>query len=156
MHTNYSSQLDEAQNTEWKVEIKFRSNSLLKDDSSAGGKGNAQQKPSQSQADSLSEMESKYLEEVKFCLEDGEGIDGTARKFLDRLCRRYNISTARAAEIEDMAKPKLSDDEKEYLDSVKEVLSDGEMSPRDRKLLNRLRDSLGISEERAAELEKSV
>ena len=51
---------------------------------------------------------------------------------------------------------KLSDDEKEYLDSVKEVLSDGEMSPRDRKLLNRLRDSLGISEERAAELEKSV
>ena len=55
-----------------------------------------------------------------------------------------------------MAKPKLSDDEKEYLDSVKEVLSDGEMSPRDRKLLNRLRDSLGISEERAAELEKSV
>ena len=77
-------------------------------------------------------------------------------KFLDRLCKRYNISTERAAEIEDMAKPKLSDDEKEYLDSVKEVLSDGEMSPRDRKLLNRLRDSLGISEERAAELEKSV
>ena len=156
VHTNYSSQLDEAQNTEWKVEIKFRSNSLLKDDPSAGGKGNAQQKPSQSQADSLSEMESKYLEEVKFCLEDGEGIDGTARKFLDRLCKHYNISTERAAEIEDMAKPKLSDDEKEYLDSVKEVLSDGEMSPRDRKLLNRLRDSLGISEERAAELEKSV
>lgn len=79
-----------------------------------------------------------------------------ARKFLDRLCRRYNISPERAAVIEKMAAPKLTDDEKEYLDSVKEVLADGEMSPRDRKLLNRLRDSLGISEERAAELENSL
>lgn len=156
VHTNFSTQLEKTENTVWKVEIKFRSNAFLKNEPLDGVNGNDQINAYGPKENSLNVLESKYLEEVKFCLEDSEGIDGTARKFLDRLCKRYNISPERAAVIEEMASPKLTDDEKEYLDSVKEVLADGEMSPRDRKLLNRLRDSLGISEERAAELEKSV
>lgn len=155
--TAMSSQLRDTEDTQWKVEVRFRSTDLLSDAPVQTKEADiTQEPPSQKETTILTQNESKYLEEVKFCLEDSEGIDGSARKFLDRLRKRYNISSERAAVIEEMAAPKLTDDEKEYLDSVKEVLADGEMSPRDRKLLNRLRDSLGISEERAAELEKSV
>lgn len=156
--TETNTQLKDTEDTQWKVEVRFRSKDKL-----------TEQEPHQQVEDktasvnkdsnvgpSLSEGESKYLEEVKFCLEDGGEIDASARKFLERLRKRYEITPERAEVIEAMAQPKLSDDEQEYLDAVKDVLADGEMSPRDRKLLNRLRVSLDISEERAKELESSV
>lgn len=50
-----------------------------------------------------------------------------------------------------------SDNEREYLNSVKELLENNTaISDRERKMLNRIRQSLGISEERAAELEASL
>lgn len=48
----------------------------------------------------------------------------------------------------------LTDNEKEYLDEVKACLEDdGEISARERRLLDKLCHSLGISDARAAELE---
>lgn len=161
-----SSQLRDSEDTQWRVEVRFRSTDLLQGGSqqqaapqaapALTAEADAPQTAANDEAAALSDDEAKYLEEVKFCLEDEAGIDASARKFLDRLCKRYGITPERAAEIEAMAAPQLTDDEREYLDAVKEVLADGEMSPRDRKLLNRLRVSLDISEERAAELESSV
>ncbi len=50
-----------------------------------------------------------------------------------------------------------SDNEREYLNIVKELLEDdAEITPRERKMLDRIRQSLGISEERATELEDSL
>ncbi len=47
--------------------------------------------------------------------------------------------------------------EKEYLDELKACLADdNQISDRERRLLNRLRESLGISEERAREIEDSL
>ena len=47
-----------------------------------------------------------------------------------------------------------NDAEKEYLDNLRELLEDdAEITPRERKMLNRIRQKLGISEERAKELE---
>ena len=47
--------------------------------------------------------------------------------------------------------------EQEYLDNLKEFLEDdAALTPRERKMLDRIRRSLGISEERAAELEASL
>jgi hypothetical protein len=47
--------------------------------------------------------------------------------------------------------------EQEYLENLKEFLEDdAEITPRERKMLDRIRQSLGISEERAAELEASL
>lgn len=46
--------------------------------------------------------------------------------------------------------------EQEYLDALKESFDDGIISPRERKIIDRLRVSLGISEERAKELEDSL
>ncbi len=52
---------------------------------------------------------------------------------------------------------KLSNKEQEYLDNIREFLEDdAEITPRERKMLDRIRQSLGISEERAKELEASL
>ena len=60
----------------------------------------------------------------------------------------------RARELEaELYYPEITDDEQEYLDLFHEYAADGEISVRDRSLLNKLRDRMGISEERAAELE---
>lgn len=51
----------------------------------------------------------------------------------------------------------LTSTEQEYIDNLKEFFEDDvEITPRERKMLNRIRLSLGISEERAAELEASL
>ena len=47
--------------------------------------------------------------------------------------------------------------EQEYLDNIREFLEDdAEITPRERKMLDRIRQNLGISEERAKELEASL
>ena len=47
-------------------------------------------------------------------------------------------------------------DEQEYLEALKDLLDDGDISDRERRMLDRMRQSLGISEQRAAELEASL
>jgi hypothetical protein len=47
----------------------------------------------------------------------------------------------------------ISNNEQEYTELVKETIDDGEITPRERKMLERLREKLGISEDRANELE---
>lgn len=47
----------------------------------------------------------------------------------------------------------ITDSEQEYLDTLKESFEDGDITPRERKMLERIRISLGISEERAKEIE---
>lgn len=102
----------------------------------------------------LTEQEQEYLDEFKAVLEDGE-IGPRERKSLERARVRLGISEARAAEIEaSVSAPKLTDEEKAYLAEVKAVLEDGEIGPRERKSLERTRNRLGISEEKAKEIEK--
>lgn len=50
----------------------------------------------------------------------------------------------------------FSEEEQEYIDTLKEFLSDSEISERERKMLDRIRKAFGISEKRAAELEASL
>ena len=52
-------------------------------------------------------------------------------------------------------KCKLKEEEQEYLDEYKTCLEeDGEITPKTRRMLDRFRKSLGISEERTLEIEK--
>ena len=44
----------------------------------------------------------------------------------------------------------------QYIDIYKELCADGEITERKRKMLNREREELGISEERAKELESKL
>jgi hypothetical protein len=51
----------------------------------------------------------------------------------------------------------FSVNEQEYFENLKEFLEDdAEITPRERKMLDRIRQSLGISEDRATELEASL
>ena len=50
----------------------------------------------------------------------------------------------------------LEDDEQEYIEALKEFLEDGKIGDRERRMLDRVRKSLDISEDRAAELEASL
>lgn len=103
------------------------------------------------------EDEKEYLEELKTCLEERGDISASERRLLERLRKHLGISEERALELEESLKPSLTDDEKEYLEEYKLCLEDGgEISASERRLLDKLRNRLGISEERAKEIEKMM
>ena len=73
---------------------------------------------------------------------------------MDRLRNRLGISVERAEELEkSLQEIQLTKEEKEYLEEYQACLEEGEISSKERRLLDRLRDKLGISEERAKEIE---
>ena len=100
--------------------------------------------------------ENEYLDELKACVEEDGEISPKERRLLERLREKLGISSERATELEaTLSAPQLTDEEKEYLEEYKACFEeDEEISPKERRLLNRLRDTLGISAERAEELEK--
>lgn len=74
---------------------------------------------------------------------------------LERLRKHLQISEERALELENSLKPSLNENEKEYWNEYKLCLEDGEeISAGERRLLDKLRIRLQISEERAKEIEK--
>lgn len=110
--------------------------------------------PTTSQESLLTSNEQKYIDEVKECLEDG-GITKTGRRLLNMQRERLGISETRAAELEaSLSTPQLTDEEKEYLEAYQEANENGQISDKERRMLNRLRNMLGITEERAKEIEK--
>ncbi len=68
----------------------------------------------------------------------------------------YSKDEAQAQKKLNSATENSSNAEQDYLTELKECLADGELGGSERKLLNKLRVKLGISEERAAELEASL
>lgn len=98
--------------------------------------------------------EQEYLDLYKEYSADGV-ISERDRKMLDKFRNRLGISEVRARELEaNCSKPQLNEDEQEYLEMYKEYASEGDVSERDRKMLNKMRDRMGISEERAKEIEQ--
>lgn len=104
----------------------------------------------------ISKNDQEYLNEVKDYIEDYGKIGLKERKYLEKTRMRLGISESRAAELEaSICQPKLTDEEKEYLDEVREVRKDYDgISQRERKYLEKTRIRLGISVERANELER--
>ncbi|MBW4362347.1 TerB family tellurite resistance protein [Flavobacterium taihuense] len=102
------------------------------------------------------DLEQEYLEEVKFMLEDDGIIDDKERSILERFRERKGISKEKATELEKnlLSFGNLSEDEKEYFEEFQEILNEGEITEKERRILNRMANRLGISEERVQELEK--
>lgn len=111
-------------------------------------------KPTIEKTETLTAEEEKYKEEILFCLEDNGVITEEDRRYLERKRKKFGISEERAKVIEQQTVPSLSDDEKEYLETYKELAASGSLSERAKRLLERERESLNISKERAAEIEK--
>ena len=104
---------------------------------------------------SVTSEEQEYLEEIRACLDNDGEISSRERRLLDRLRKSLGITEARAKELEASVN-NMSDDEKEYQEELKACLEDGTISDRERRLLDRLRKSLGISEERAMAIENRL
>lgn len=140
---------------EWEIDMKFKP--LQDFDNAYVTNRQATDSIDQSLNSELSEDELAYKEEVEFCLEDASEIDALSRKFLERKRQKLGLSETRALEIEDMVKSSLvsfTDEEKEYMEALDDVIEDGVIPDNVRRLLERERKSLGISEERAKELEE--
>lgn len=138
-----------ATETEWEVSITFKP--LDEFDTTNTPKQIAQAQS----ADNLSETEQQYKEEVAFCLEDDGKIDEQERKMLERKRTKLGISEERAQQIEAMfAKQDYTDEEQEYIDTVRDIIVDGAIPDAARRLLSRERKSLNLTDERAEELEQ--
>ena len=107
---------------------------------------------------SYSEEEKEYLDEYQACLIDNKEISNSERRLLDRLRVTLGISESRAKELEaSLHNETLSDEEKEYLEEYRFCLQHGDgISDSERRLLNRMRDRLGISDDRACQLENMI
>ena len=88
-------------------------------------------------------------------LEDGS-IGDAERRLLERKRQKFGVSEERAKLIEESCTPSLSEEEKEYIEIYKDMLEDGEISERRRKILNKEAESLGIPQSRVNELEEMV
>ena len=142
---------------EWEIDMQFKPLQDFEDDNVDASNGQAVAQIAQTQNSELSEDEMAYKEEEEFCLEDASEIDALSRKFLERKRQKLGLSETRAQEIEDMVKASLvsfTDEEKEYMEALDDVIEDGVIPDNVRRLLERERKSLGISEERAKELEE--
>ena len=105
----------------------------------------------------VQDFESEYLTELKACLEEDGEISSKERRLLNRLRERLGITEERAEVLEaSLLEPELTEEEQEYLDEYKACIEEGELSSKEIRLLNRLRMSLGITEERAKELESII
>ena len=105
---------------------------------------------------STSNNEQEYLDEVRACLEEDGKISSRERRLLNRIREKLGISEERALELEStLVQSQLTEDEQEYLEEYKACLEeDGEITPKARRMLDRFRNRLGISEEKALEIEK--
>lgn len=98
-----------------------------------------------------------YFDEVRACLAEGKGISNNERRLLEKLRKHLNVPEELAMEIENSLSPMLTDEEKEYLEEYKLCLEDGHsVTAGERRLLDKLRKQLGISENRAKEIENTL
>ncbi len=102
----------------------------------------------------ISQNEQEYLDNLKDFLEDDAEITPRERKMLDRIRQSLGISEERAKELEaSLAKPQLTEDEQEYLDIYREYAEKGEITEKERRKLDISAKGLGISSDRAKEIE---
>lgn len=86
----------------------------------------------------------KYPDEIFDGIEKNKSV---LNKLVYELCGEYIFGEPLVATND------ISSSEQDYLNELKEILADGEISARERRLLDKIRVQLGISEARAKELE---
>ena len=140
-------------NTEWEIQVEFVPKDKLVEKSETD-KG----KIYLSNSNILPDNEKEYIELLEDCLLDGV-ITEDERRILNRMKNKYSISEERASELEENVKNKMKykEEENEYMDEVKGCYENNDnLSNTEKRLLDKIRVKLNISEERATELEDIV
>lgn len=88
-------------------------------------------------------------------IESNSNLGGTVKEKFNTLGK---IAKKMSSNIVDTIKTasSLTSSEEKYLKELKDLLADGEISSRERRLLEKIRIQLGISEDRSVELENSL
>lgn len=133
------------------VDITDKSDSLLTEENEVKEYGDSEEDDVE---DAVYANEQEYFSLFQEYLDDyGCNIGPRERKRLEKERVRLGIAKERAQEIENRILL-VTEEEDEYLVEYRDYLVDyGEIGPRERKRLERIRTRLGISEERATELE---
>lgn len=138
-------QLREETETIWRVSVKFRSKNLL-------------QEKSQSRntiSSTLTYKEKEFLNEVRFCIEDDGIIDNSEQIFLNKTREKLGLTEERAKELqESLLKPQFTENEKEYINALSELMIDGQIPESAQRIVERFRNLYEIDEQRANEIEK--
>ena len=140
-------QLREETETIWRVSVKFRSKNLL-------------QEKSQSRntiSSTLTYKEKEFLNEVRFCIEDDGIIDNSEQIFLNKTREKLGLTEERAKELqESLLKPQFTENEKEYINALSELMIDGQIPESAQRIVERFRNLYEIDEQRANEIEKRL
>lgn len=137
------------------VDITDKSDDLLTEGNEVKEYGDSEVEEDDDSEDAVYNNDEEYLCLYKEYLEDYDcNIGPRERKRLEKERVRLGITKERALEIEDKILL-VTEEENEYLEEYREYFVDynGEIGPHERKRLERIRTRLGISEERATEIE---
>lgn len=97
----------------------------------------------------------EYRKAVKFCIEEDGTISEDDRKYLNIQIEKIGIpyEVAKEVEYEFFPETKLTNDEISYINTYKGLCdSNGQLSDKAKRILERERESLGISVERAEQI----
>lgn len=138
-------QLKEETETIWRVSVKFRSKKLLQEKSLSRN----------TISSTLTDKEKEFLNEVRFCIEDDGIIDNSEQIFLNKTKEKLGLTEERAKELqESILKPQFTENEKEYINALSELMIDGQIPESAQRIVERFRNLYEIDEQRANEIEK--
>jgi DNA-binding response OmpR family regulator len=117
-----------------------------------------QKQQSEEKKEATAGPEIEYMKELKLCLKEGP-ITEIQRKLLLRQAGKLGINHQRADELEKIAESKqvqYTEAEVEYMEEIDICMEGGKVSDDAKKILNRHRIKLGITDKRAIELEEAI
>ena len=137
-------QLKEETETIWRVSVKFRSKKLLQKDTL----------PQPNSATALTNNEDEFLNEVRFCLDNDGIIDSEEQGYLDKVSQKLGLTQTKAQELQNsLISPQLTDNEKEYIETISKLTIDGKIPPSSQRIVEKYRELYKVSSQRAEELE---
>lgn len=142
--------IDESESIEWEILVEFESIENLKEDN--------ENSVLSTENSTFSDAENQYKEEILFMLDDDGIIDEKERRILNRLKDKLGITDEKANKLENeiLSLKIYTPNEKEYIEEYKEFLNDGEITEKERRILNRFATRLELTAERVSELENSL
>ena len=142
--------IDESESIEWEILVEFESIENLKED--------GENTILSLENSTFSDAENQYKEEILFMLDDDGIIDEKERRILNRLKDKLGITDEKANKLENeiLSLKIYTPNEKEYIEEYKEFLNDGEITEKERRILNRFATRLELTEERILQLENSL
>ena len=90
----------------------------------------------------------KYKEDVLFMLEDDSVIDENERKILNRKIKKYGLTASEAINAEkEVISNLFSESELLYIEELKDIIEEGEITEIELKILDRYAKKFGINNE---------